>query len=74
MININFYGKILTNDVFQFKGSEGCQNSLGILPDSDKMDASFFLFTPSQANSTDPGSRMLQEAAYEAIIDAGMFI
>ena len=44
----------------------------GFLHCLDKFDANFFGFTPRQAHQTDPQIRLLLEATFEAIIDAGM--
>ena len=43
----------------------------GFLNCLDKFDAGFFNLPPYQANQTDPQIRLLLEAAFEAIIDAG---
>lgn len=45
---------------------------MGNIYDIDKFDAQFFGVHFKQAESLDPQSRLLQERAYEAIIDAGV--
>ena len=44
----------------------------GLLNCLDKFDASFFSQTPRQADQLDPQARLLLEASFEAILDAGM--
>lgn len=44
---------------------------MGNISDIDKFDAQFFGVHSKQANRTDPQGRLLQEKAYEAIMDAG---
>ena len=46
----------------------------GFLHCLDKFDANFFGLTPKQAEQTDPQIRLLLEATFEAIIDAGMMM
>jgi phthiocerol/phenolphthiocerol synthesis type-I polyketide synthase E len=43
----------------------------GFVPDSEMFDASFFGFSPREAEVTDPQHRLLLECAWEAIEDAG---
>lgn len=43
----------------------------GKLKDLKKFDASFFSVTPRQANCMDPQVRILLEASWEAMVDAG---
>ena len=43
----------------------------GFLDCIDKFDAAFFNMTPRQANQNDPQMRLLLEAVFEAMIDAG---
>ena len=45
---------------------------IGFLHCLDKFDANFFGLTSRQAHQTDPQMRLLLEAAFEAMIDAGM--
>jgi len=44
----------------------------GFTVDLDKFDATFFSFNHRAAQNMDPQQRVLQEHAYEAIMDAGM--
>lgn len=44
----------------------------GAIDNIDKFDATFFGLTAKQSNASDPQSRLMIEAAYEAIIDAGV--
>lgn len=45
---------------------------MGIIDDIEKFDATFFGVPNKQANEMDAQGRMLVEAAYEAILDAGV--
>lgn len=45
--------------------------SMGKIPTVNKFDASFFGIAHKPANFMDPRHRMLNECAYETIIDAG---
>lgn len=45
---------------------------MGNVPEIDKFDAQFFGVHYKQANFMDPQARLLQERAYEAVIDAGV--
>ena len=45
---------------------------MGKLNNIDKFDGSFFKILQVMANSIDPQGRLLMEATYEAICDAGM--
>jgi acyl transferase domain-containing protein/acyl carrier protein len=45
--------------------------ALGMLRDVDLFDASFFNFTPKEAEITDPQHRIFLEVAWEALEDAG---
>lgn len=42
-----------------------------VLPDADLFDASFFKFTPHEAEITDPQHRLFLECAWEALENAG---
>lgn len=44
----------------------------GKIRNLEKFDASFFSILPKHANINDPQGRILVEAAYEAILDAGV--
>ena len=44
---------------------------IGLIQNLDKFDARFFNLTPEQANQLDPQTRILMEASFEAILDAG---
>lgn len=44
----------------------------GKIRNLEKFDASFFSLMPKHANSLDPQARILLEAAYESILDAGV--
>ena len=44
---------------------------LGLLGDLDKFDAEFFKMPPRLAEASDPQVRMLLEAVFETLIDAG---
>jgi acyl transferase domain-containing protein len=43
----------------------------GVLPDADLFDATFFGFTPREAEQMDPQHRVFLECAWEALEDAG---
>ena len=45
---------------------------MGKLKDIDKFDGLFFGIMDTMADTIDPQSRILLEATYEAIIDAGI--
>ena len=51
--------------------SEGGPKRFGFLDCLDKFDANFFNLTPRQAQQLDPQIRLLLEATFEAIMDAG---
>ena len=51
---------------------EGIPKRSGFLSCLDKFDAQFFNLTPRQAHQLDPPTRLLLEASFEAIMDAGM--
>ncbi len=44
---------------------------MGKLKEINKFDAGFFGMSSKKAESLDPGSRILLEKTYEAIVDAG---
>ena len=52
-------------------GVHGLPRRNGKIKDLSAFDARFFGISPKQADSMDPGLRMLLETAYEAILDAG---
>lgn len=53
------------------KGMWGNPERMGKLVSIEKLDATFFGISAKQAHVMDPQSRILLEAAYECIIDAG---
>ena len=54
-----------------FSGLYGLPRRNGKIKDLSAFDARFFGISPKQADSMDPGLRMLLETGYEAILDAG---
>ena len=53
------------------EGLHGLPKRNGKIKDLSHFDASFFGIPPKQANTMDPGLRLLLEVSYEAMIDAG---
>ena len=67
-------GEELTSETSTRYPSELLPARFGFLNCLDKFDANFFGLTPRQAHQLDPQMRLLMEAAFEAIIDAGNII
>ena len=66
-------GEELTSETSSRWSSEKLPQRAGFLDCLDKFDAGFFNFTHRQANQTDPQIRLLLEAVFECIIDAGKY-
>ncbi len=58
----------------RWNGVYGLPKFAGFISGLENFDAEFFGFTDTYANSMDPQSRMILEHAYEAILDAGMYV
>jgi fatty acid synthase len=74
-LNYNLYNKIdmldVTNSRFKHLNDD-VPKRVGIIQDLDKFDANFFSISHRAAQYMDPQQRILQEHAYEAILDAGI--
>ena len=64
-------GVDMTTETKKRWNCKGVQGRMGLLNCLDKFDSSFFNLTPRQADQLDPQARMLMEASFEAILDAG---
>jgi len=74
-LSYNLYNKIDMVDFNEerFKNiNDELPGRYGLTVDLDKFDATFFSFNRRAAQNMDPQQRVLQEHAYEAIMDAGM--
>jgi hypothetical protein len=70
----NLYGHVnmVTVNERRFKaGLHGIPKGFGALKEIDKFDADFFQIHQKQADRMDPQLRMMLEATYEALQDAG---
>lgn len=61
----------LTSIRFSHVGVMGIPPRCGKIPELDKFDSTFFGIHPKQAEFMDPRQRILCEAVYECIVDAG---
>lgn len=52
-------------------GERGISNSLGVAPDIELFDTSFFAIHRHQSLYMDPMQRMTLERTFEALVDAG---
>jgi len=71
----NLFNKIdmLEGKIGRFKHlNDDVPKRVGLVYDLDKFDANFFSINRRSAQFMDPQQRILQEHAYEAILDAGM--
>ena len=64
-------GEELTSETGTRWNNKLLPDRFGYLHCLDKFDANFFGLTPRQANQTDPQMRLLLEAVFEAMVDAG---
>ena len=64
-------GEELTSETKTRWVTDTLPDRFGFLHCLDKFDANFFGLTARQAHQTDPQMRLLLEAAFEALIDAG---
>ncbi|MCY7297027.1 beta-ketoacyl synthase N-terminal-like domain-containing protein [Alteromonas sp. a30] len=55
----------------QAVGKTNCK-WMGMLPDADKFDAAFFAISPNEAVAMDPQQRMVMQASWSCIEDAGI--
>ena len=65
-------GEELTSETSTRWVNELLPDRFGFLHCLDKFDANFFGLTSRQAHQTDPQMRLLLEAVFEAMIDAGI--